>query len=754
MAVRINQLTNFKGKAYVVTDEINSLISSINFSDHKLVFLASGATLSGDNMMAKSIDLSGLVTIANNTITKAGVADTAILTVTSNALDATGLKTILGSPTSNTIVMTDASGNMDYSNTKVTTIGAASTATDNSIPTEKAVATAIEAITNSAIGVAGVNGITVTDGGNNVKNISNTFRLVKQELPTSGFAASYQFCYNSGTIETPVWSVLNSSDTIDLFKDQFLKDVEIGFGTWTDTTTAPVNWSATYATGLNCVMKMTFNISDITSSGSASDTDLVKYIKIDDLFHDYTAGNYVDATSLASNQIKVLVGNGIDGIITSAITVKIDSASGKVYTTKGTQADVISVGASGVKIDNIQTAIDLAVNDEHTKASTAISAVNTEVEDFESSVNIALGTTVTNVDTQLGTTVSNVNTAVTNAVSTVSATANNLNGAGTNLATSVNNAISATVDNIDTQLGTTVTNVNTQVSSFKASVDTTIASVNTQGGALTSSVNTAIGTTVTNTQTSVDGVVSNVNVALSSAVGDINTKVGNFESTVSATIAGVEADVTSTVVAINSSVSVAIGAVNSNVSASLQNVVQVIESSVTPSNGGSGTVYTTTVTAKHVIAVYGADDLQIYPEITKNTGDTYTISADYGSVQQSIEDWVVVCTTAVTAYTNATVTAMSYIDNNSNTVAYADVTSVSVADAQDIVAGTASYTTATNSVAYVDATKATKATAGTASYTTATNSIAYVDASKATKATAGTAAYDNSTTVAVLDYKN
>lgn len=679
MAVRVNKLTNFKGKAYVITDEINSLISSINLSDHKLVFLASGATLSGDSMTAKSIDLGGLVTIANNTITKNGTAGTAILTVTSNALDASGLKTILGSPTSNAIVMTDASGNMDYSNTKTTTVGAASVATDTRIPTEKAVATAIEAITNSAIGVTGINGITVTDGGNNVKNISNTLKLVKQESVTTGFAASYKLCYNSTPESTATWTVLNDSDTIDLFKDQFLKDVVIGFGTWTDTTTEPIDWTTTHTAGLNCVMKMTFNISSITSSGSASDDDLIKYIKIDDLFHDYTAGNYIDATALASNQIKVLVGDGIDGTVTSAIRVKIDSASGRVYTTKGTQADVITVGANGVKIDNIQTAIDLAVNDEHTKASVAISSVNAKVEDFESSVNTALSNTVSNVDTQLGTTVTNVNTAVNNAVVTVSAAADSLNGAGTSLATSVNSAIS---------------------------------------------------TTVSNAQTSVDGVVSNVNAALSSTVGDINTKVGNFENTVSATIDNVEADVTSTVVAINSSISAAISAVNSNVSASLQNVVQVVESSVTPSNGGSGSVYTTTITAKHVIAVYGdGDNLQIYPEITKNTGGTYTISADYGSAQGTVEGWTVICTTDVTAYANATVTSMSYIDNHANTVAYVDVASASVAEAKDIAAGTASYATATNSVAYVEA-------------------------SKATTAIAGTAAYDNSTVVAPLDYKN
>ena len=123
---------------------------------------------------------------------------------------------------------------------------------------------------------------------------------------------------------------------------------------------------------------------NVNTNGDATDeqgTTATIYIPVNDLFRDKTAGNGIDSTELANNKIQV----------------KVDATSGKVYATKGADTAVLTVGADGIKVAGIQEAIDLAVNDEHTKMGAyvgsvanntqeAITAVETKIEAYTANV--------------------------------------------------------------------------------------------------------------------------------------------------------------------------------------------------------------------------------------------------------------------------------------------------------------------------------------------------------------------------------
>ena len=74
---------------------------------------------------------------------------------------------------------------------------------------------------------------------------------------------------------------------------------------------------------------------------------------------------------------------------------------------------------------------------------------------------------------------------------------------------------------------------------------------------------------------------------------------------------------------------------------------------VTPTKVGATTEYSCQVTARNIIGVFGADGLQIYPEI-KNESGTFTLTADYGT-ETADAQWTVVCTKALPALEKTTI---------------------------------------------------------------------------------------------------
>lgn len=240
-------------------------------------------------------------------------------------------------------------------------------------------------------GVDAGTGITVTTE-NNVSTIATNLKLIKKSSANSGFAASYQLAYLSDATNGTYTPVTGSSD-IDIVKDQFLKSASLVWGTSAalDNGSVAGESNSKTSTAIYPFLKMVMYVNDNGSGSDDTSVDTI-YIPVDDLFHDYTAGNGI---SIAAQVISVLK----------------DASSGKVRiaatpngVTEGSAedtglVDVLTVGANGVKIDNIQAAINYAISvltsgalqDEIDAASAAEQQNYTNI----SNVNTALGNVIT-----------------------------------------------------------------------------------------------------------------------------------------------------------------------------------------------------------------------------------------------------------------------------------------------------------------------------------------------------------------------
>ena len=364
MSIRINKAKNFRGKAYVAADELDSLIKSLELSDNKLTF----TTADGGAVGTQAADLSGLVKLANNG---------SLLTVSNNQIDANGLTTFVGTAQANKVVMTDGSKNLAYEKDVVTSI----TADSANIPTEGAVKAYVD---GKAVGVTAGNGIAITGTPTSPK-ISANIKIVA--APTvEGYAASYDLMLRNPDVAEEgtegAW-VKADGDTINIVKDQFLKTGSLVYGT-----SATLNGSSAVdgesaiktETAKYPFIKLVLNVNtdgDADSEGTAATI----YIPVNDLFHDKEAGNGIDSTELANNKIQV----------------KVDATSGKVYATKGSESAVLTVGADGIKVAGIQEAIDLAVNDEHTKMGAYVGSVANNTQAAITAVENAVETYTQNV---------------------------------------------------------------------------------------------------------------------------------------------------------------------------------------------------------------------------------------------------------------------------------------------------------------------------------------------------------------------
>ena len=338
MAIRINNAKNFAGQNYATEPWVSQQITAANSAVLKTVDGLSGNIVTftqADDKTKQTLDLSALVKSANKGIV-----------VSNNQLTLT-LNDTANGQTSKYLEIDSAKG--------LTVKGI-----DEAIAASKAVVAKKTDANNvlnltSAADSAGTTTYTldVTVDGKTVLNDSGKVKsgltLAKLGTATSGFAASYQLQDAAGTA---------IGDTIDIVKDQFIKTAKFGWSTAKDATGA--GWTETKSdTAKYPCIRLELYAND---NGASNDDTAVTtlYIPLNDVFADKTAGNYIDATALASNEIKVNVGNGIDATNTSAITVKVDAASEAVTTAANTTAPVLSVGADGVKVSNVQTAIDYA----------------------------------------------------------------------------------------------------------------------------------------------------------------------------------------------------------------------------------------------------------------------------------------------------------------------------------------------------------------------------------------------------------
>ena len=620
MSVRINKAKNFKGKAYVAADELDSLIQTMTFGT-----ALTGTSVDGWKVNFQYADQTG--------------------TDTKTAVDLTAIK--------------------EYIDGKAINVDAGAGIT---IDTTNPLAPVIAADIDSATIVLSGTGTTA--------KLATGLKLVKKTTANEGYAASYQLCNTNGV------AITGSAD-IDLFKDQFLKSADFGWATAGDGTGFVLPASKTDSTTVPVIRFQVYVNNSVTGDDSSSDEDSVTqtfYVDCSTFYREY----------VAENGVVIVSGNHISGVV--------DATSEKVYTAKGTSAAVLSVGASGFKVANIQNAINNAVTAEHNTASAAIEDLEGDVKSFANNTSAA----VTALNTRIETVATNAETAAGNAQANAVAYAS---GVADNAQSAVQKVGSA-VDALDTRVSAAIGTINTNVEN---AIDTVV-----------TNVNTAISANVSRVNSSVDAVVTAVNTMVSGSVDNVNTNVTSFKNTVSATVQTVSAAMESLAGDVNDAVTAR--------STQLTNAVEVVESNVTIASTEYATnsgVITKTVNAKYILAVYDASGNQIYPEISR--GDTatngvyaFTLEADYGASPAAGDQdatWNVICVKPLPEYTGSAAAVTGY----SNTIAYTNASkaddatyaSVTKVDATAVDATDVTYTKGTA----VSATTVGKGTAGTAATT-------------------------------------
>lgn len=461
----------------------------------------------------------------------------------------------------------------------------------------------------------------VLSGTGNDAVLASGLKIKKLDTANPGYAASYTLADKDG-------NAIAGSTTIDIVKDQFIGSATFGWSTAKDSTGAGWTETKSATAKFPCIKIQVWTNTD--GNAESSETTLTPlYIPLADVFQEYEGHNGV-ATE----------GNVISGVVDTA-------TSESVYTAKNTPAAVLSVGADGFKVANIQAAIDNAVTTEHETASAAIKTLEGAVNSFANSTNAA----VTALNTRIETVASNAETAAGNAQSNAIAYASDV----ADNAQSAVQKVGAAVDALDTKVSEAIASVNTNV---EKAIDDVVANVNT-----------AVNANVTAVNTNVSNAVASVNQKVNGSIDNVNAQVTAFQGTVNDTVVSVKTAMDNLATGVNDAVTAR--------STQLANAVEVVESSVTiepaeyTANAG---VITKTVSAKYILAVYDTNSNQIYPEIKRGTVATqgvyeFTLSADYGaSPAEKDTQWNVICVKPLPAYNGASVAVTGY----SNTIAYTD----------------------------------------------------------------------------------
>lgn len=354
--IRINAAKNFAGQLYATQDWVNSSLNAYlksvgNLAENKVVFTK------GDNTTA-TLDLSALVK-----------GDSKAIAVTNNAVE-------LKIKTGEKYIIADANGlaTTGIDTAISTAVGGAKTALinneikavwtyvgqDDTTGLSKRIATAekaIEDLTTNAVNVSSQGAIVVTDGTGAEKIISlkldGTDKILSQGtdglkatiglgVRTTGFTGDNVTNLSKQYYLTDKDGNQIGDTVIDIAKDQFLKDAKYD--------------AATHK------LTFEFNVEDGTA---------ITEIDLSGLVDVYTASNGVTK-----------VGSNFQGVV--------DPNTEKVTTGEGTTAAVLSVGANGFRTDNVQKAINYAVE---TAVAPVKTAVETAVTLVATTVTVPAGTT-------------------------------------------------------------------------------------------------------------------------------------------------------------------------------------------------------------------------------------------------------------------------------------------------------------------------------------------------------------------------
>ena len=475
MSIRINKAKNFKGKAYVAADELDSLIQSLTLAGTpdrtstentwKLDFTYADQT--GDNPQQKV------------------------------AADLTAIK--------------------DYIDNKaINVVAGAGIAVDSSNKLSPVIAADVDGTT-----------IVLSGAGNDAK-LASGLKIKKLDTATEGYAASYTLADKDG-------NAIAGAGVIDIVKDQFIKSAQFG---WADTATStPSTWKAEKAqisgTAYPCIKIEVWTNTDGNASNDTTTTTL--YVPLNDVFTEYTARNGVTITDdsiiegvvdtatsesvyTAKGSTAAVLSVGVDGFkvaniqaaIDNAVTTEHETASAAIETLEGavksfansTNAAVTALNTRIETVaDNAQTAAGVAqanaikyASDVADNAQGAIQAVGTAVDALDTKVSTAIATVNTNVETAIDDVIASVNTAVNANVTAVN--------------TNVGNAVAS----VNEKVNGSIDNVNAQVTAFKEKVNATVESVNTAMDNLVAGVNNAVTARSTQLANAVEVVESSVTI--------------------------------------------------------------------------------------------------------------------------------------------------------------------------------------------------------------------------------------------------
>ena len=469
MSIRINKAKNFKGKAYVAADELDSLIKSMTLA---------GASITGTADVWKI-----QFTTADGS------------TPETTAVDLTGIK--------------------DYIDNKaINVVAGAGIAVDSSNKLSPVISADVDGTT-----------IVLSGAGNDAK-LASGLKIKKLDTATEGYAASYQLVDATGA------AIGGNSAIIDIVKDQFIKSATFGWSTATDSTGAGWTETKSATAKFPCikidvyvnkngvstddteVKSLYIPLADVFqeyvgSNGVATEGNVISGVVDGASEKVYTAkGSIAPVLSVGAAGFKV---TSIQAAIDNAVTAEHETASAAIETLEGavksfadntnaavtalntrieTVADNAQTAAGNAQANAIAYAAGVADN-----AQSAVQKVGSAVDALDTKVSTAIGNVNTNVETAIDATIDSVNTAINANVTAVN--------------TNVGNAVAS----VNTMVSTSIDNVNTQVTEFKGTVNDTVVSVKTAMDNLATGVNNAVTARSTQLANAVEVVESSVTIA-------------------------------------------------------------------------------------------------------------------------------------------------------------------------------------------------------------------------------------------------
>lgn len=478
MSIRINNAKNFKGKAYVAADELDSLIQSLTFAGH----------------------------------TQTGAANTWKLDFT--YADQTG---------NETKVAADLTAIKDYIDNRAITVAAGAGITiDSSNTLNPKISADIDSST------------IVWSGTGDTAKLAAGLKIVKLATTTTGYAASYGLADASGT-------VISGSTPIDIVKDQFIKSAAFGWADTANSnpTTWDADKAQITGTAYPCIkLEVYVNENGVSNDDTLVSTI---YIPLADTFQEYKAGDAIAINADAqdgklvisgvvdtANSESVYTAKGtpaavlsvgtsgfkvanIQAAINNAVTAEHNTASAAIEDLEG---DVLAFASStSAAVTALNTRIETVAGNAATAAGNAQAnaiAYASGVADNAQTAVQKVGSAVDALDTRVSAAIELVNTNVEDAIDTVVA---NVNTAISSSVDNVNTTISGAVASVNTMVSGSIDNVNTSVTNFKTTVSATVETVSAALENLAGDVNDAVSARNTQLTSAVEVVDSEVTIA-------------------------------------------------------------------------------------------------------------------------------------------------------------------------------------------------------------------------------------------------